>query len=267
MRPFNICKFPAAAQLDSLHVSCFVLESNPKVMVKSHVLKKSRMILVIQGEATFCFDRTQLRLSAGSLVFGFRDETFCVTEPENCRYMYLDFDGFRSAELLRRFDIRQGNRRFDNFDSLIPLWQERLSRAWEQTVDLVGESMLLYTLSRLSSDTSHSGLIGKMLEITEQDFTDSDLSLSTMAEELNYNPKYLSHFFKEKMGITYSEYLRSLRIQYAASLFNHGIDSVKNVAFLSGFTDPLYFSSVFKKVTGLSSKEYKKNSKSQQKGS
>lgn len=262
MRAFNICKFPTGVQLDSLNVSCFVLETDRKVMAKSDILKKGRMLLVIQGEATFCFDRTQIRLSAGSLVFGFREETFCVTEPKNCRYMYLDFDGFRGAELLRRFDIRPENRCFDNLDCLIPLWQESLSRAGKQTVDIAGESMFLYALSRLSSDSCSSGLIGKMLEIAKQSFTDADLSVSAVAEELNYNPKYLSHVFKKKMGISYSEYLRTLRVQYAASLFDHGIDSVKNVAFLSGFTDPLYFSSVFKSVTGLSPKEYKKSNES-----
>ena len=57
----------------------------------------------------------------------------------------------------------------------------------------------------------------------------------------------------------YSEYVRSLRIKYAVSLFDHGIDSVKNVALLSGFTDPLYFSTVFKKCLGVSPKEYKNN--------
>ena len=71
------------------------------------------------------------------------------------------------------------------------------------------------------------------------------------------NPKYLSHIFKKEMGMNYSEYLNNARISYAVSLFNHGVDSVKNVAFLSGFNDPLYFSSVFKKNTGLSPKEYK----------
>ena len=48
-----------------------------------------------------------------------------------------------------------------------------------------------------------------------------------------------------------------MRIKYAVSLLEHGIDSVKNVAFLSGFSDPLYFSNVFKKVVGVSPKEYK----------
>ena len=65
------------------------------------------------------------------------------------------------------------------------------------------------------------------------------------------------------MGVGYTEYLRTYRIKYAVSLFEHGIDSVKNVALLSGFTDPLYFSTVFKKHIGSSPKNYIKNSAKQ----
>ena len=78
-----------------------------------------------------------------------------------------------------------------------------------------------------------------------------------VAEKLGYNGKYLSHVFREKTGVRYSEYLRSLRIKYAVSLFEHGIDSVKNVAVLSGFSDAMYFSTVFKESVGVSPKEYR----------
>ena len=50
--------------------------------------------------------------------------------------------------------------------------------------------------------------------------------------------------------------INSPEIKYAVSLFDHGIDSVKNVALLSGFQDPLYFSSVFKNVIGVSPTQY-----------
>ena len=82
--------------------------------------------------------------------------------------------------------------------------------------------------------------------------------IEQIAQALGYSQSYISHIFKEKMGMGYSEYLRSLRIKYAVSLFDHGIESVKNVALLSGFTDPLYFSTVFKKTLGISPTEYKK---------
>ena len=55
----------------------------------------------------------------------------------------------------------------------------------------------------------------------------------------------------------FNEYLKNIRIKHATFLFAHGINSVKNVAHLSGFSDPFYFSSVFKKEMGVSPKEYK----------
>ena len=58
------------------------------------------------------------------------------------------------------------------------------------------------------------------------------------------------------MGTSYTEYLRMLRLKYAVSLLDHGLDSIKNVALLSGFSDPLYFSTVFKQALGVSPKEY-----------
>ena len=62
----------------------------------------------------------------------------------------------------------------------------------------------------------------------------------------------------KKMGMSFSEYLRTVRIKHAVMLFEHGLDSVKNVALLSGFSDPLYFSSVFKSEVGISPSEYRK---------
>ena len=144
------------------------------------------------------------------------------------------------------------------FDGLIPIWHESLSRASEETIDLAAESMLLYTFSRLVSEAGEqNAVINRVIAFSEKRFTDPALSLATLAEELGYNAKYLSHLFKERMGLGYAEYLRSLRVKFAVSLFDHGIDSVKNVAALSGFSDPLYFSTVFKKTVGVSPKEYK----------
>ena len=92
--------------------------------------------------------------------------------------------------------------------------------------------------------------------MTEENFRDPEFSLAQIAKEIGYNAKYLSHYFKKKMNVTYSEYLRTLRFKYAMSLFELGLSSTKNVALLSGFSDPLYFSSAFKKALGISPKEF-----------
>lgn len=258
MNKRNICKFPSSPLSESMSISCFVLETDKTVMSKNHTLKDHCAILVSSGKVKFKFSDKVYTADVGSLIFCFRGEEYSAVCEGEASYMYICFSGNRADELFYRFDIKATNRIFDGFDGLIPLWNESLLRASEKTADLASESILLYTFSRLSGSVADlNSLVNKVVEITEQSFTDTDLSINSIAEELSYNPKYVSHIFKKKMGISFSEYLRTLRIKFAVSLFERGIVSVKNVALLSGFSDPLYFSTVFKKTVGMSPKEYK----------
>lgn len=257
MKNRNICKFISQMDSDRLVTHRFIYEANHSNGLIEEKLKHNRLFLIVKGKAFFSFTGVERELGVGSLVFGFKDEKFSVT-GEDCEYMYISFSGARTENLFRRFGIKRENRLFNGFESIIPLWQESLARASEETIDLAAESMLLYTFSRLfGNNIKEHSLVNKIVAISEERFTDPNLSLTAVSQELSYNPKYISHLFKEKMGIAYSEYLRSLRLKFAISLFDRGLDSVKNVALLSGFTDPLYFSTVFKKHIGLSPKEYK----------
>jgi len=258
MKSKNICKFVPTYISDTLDINCFIYESEPETMKKQVKLSNYRAILVRCGRGEFIFDSKSTAFSAGNLVFGFPDEYFCVEPLDTCEYMYIDFSGGRAQSLLSRFGITQTSRAFSGFDGVIPLWHDSLTRASQENIDIASESILLYTFSRMSATVSkQNDLIERIVEITEENFNDPALSVSSVAAELSYNYKYISHLFKEKMGMSYSEYLRTLRIKYAVSLFDHGIDSVKNVAFLSGFSDPLYFSTVFKNSVGVTPKEYK----------
>lgn len=258
MQERNICKFISEPIGEQLLVSQFIFETNCEVMGRNISLAQHRALLMTNGTAELLVGGHHIVCSAGDLIFGFQGERFRMKGHEGCEFSYISFSGGRAEELFRRFGIKVENRCFRGFDGLIPLWIESLTRASKDTIDLAAESMLLYTFSRLVSEAGEqNALINRMVAASEKGFTDPALSLATLAEELGYNAKYLSHLFKERMQIGYAEYLRSLRIKFAVSLFDHGIDSVKNVAALSGFSDPLYFSTVFKKTVGVSPKEYK----------
>ena len=257
MKNRNICKFPTASPFGgTISVSSFVNETDRHVMMAKNNLKTHRMILVTEGSGQFLINGIIQSASHGTLLFIFEGENFSLFQGE-ITYMYVDYSGSRADELHHRFDITALTRSFEGFDSLIPLWQESLARASDKTIDLASESILLYTLSRMAdASPKQNEIISKISEITERDFSDPELSIGEIAGTLNYHPKYISHLFKEKMGVSYSEYLRSMRLKYAITLLDHGIDSVKNVALLSGFSDPLYFSKMFKENIGISPKEY-----------
>jgi len=258
MKNKNMCKFTGHSIIETnLRVLCFVQETDEATMKAPSVLTTNHLILCSEGSGSINVDGAKFALETGTLIFCFVGETIAIDECNDLIYQYIAFDGERARELFHRFDITPFSRIYCGLHGLIPLWKESLFRASAKTVELAAESMILYTFSRLCEQHfEDDNLMSRMIHYTEDNFKYPDLSISVIAQELSYNPKYLSHVFKSKAGINYSEYLRSIRLKYAITLFDHGIDSIKNVAFLSGFSDPLYFSNVFKKSVGISPKEY-----------
>ncbi len=257
MKDKNICKFAALAQVHSLEIRCFVLETDQAVMTQRVQLKCSRAYLCTQGEGELCANGIVIALRPGMLVFGFEHEWVSIMPKGHCKYMYIDFSGLRAQELMLRFGIGIRSRAFAGMDGMIPLWNESLLRASGDTVDLAAESMLLFTFSRLTDSRGSQGqLISRILAQIDERFTEPGFTIAALAQEMGYSPKYMSSVIKHKTGTGFSEYLQKRRISYAVTLFDHGLDSVKNVAFLSGYADPLYFSTAFKRHTGLSPREY-----------
>ena len=58
------------------------------------------------------------------------------------------------------------------------------------------------------------------------------------------------------MHINITEYLNITRIHHACTLMEQGFTCVKDIAFLCGYKDSLYFSRVFKKEMCVSPREH-----------
>ena len=63
--------------------------------------------------------------------------------------------------------------------------------------------------------------------------------------------------FKKYEGIGISEYVTQQKIQLSKELLKEGKMKIYEIADLLGFESAFYFSKVFKKVTGLSPKDYR----------
>jgi two-component system response regulator YesN len=63
--------------------------------------------------------------------------------------------------------------------------------------------------------------------------------------------------FKEETGIPVTEYINMARIKKAKELLANTSLKVYEIAYEVGFNDQHYFSSVFKKIVGLSPTEYR----------
>ncbi|MDO4174632.1 MAG: response regulator [Eubacteriales bacterium] len=86
----------------------------------------------------------------------------------------------------------------------------------------------------------------------------NDASLQEAAEQVHLNAAYLSHIFSKETGITFSEYLLSCRINTAKELLVHTGDKIRDVGAQSGFHDYRNFCKTFKRVTGVTPQNYRK---------
>ncbi|MBE6609045.1 MAG: AraC family transcriptional regulator [Ruminococcaceae bacterium] len=256
METRNICKFNFNQSSDLVCLN-FVYEGTDCQSVprtaENHIIN-----LVAKGEGTlFCGGR-EYHLQRGSLFFVLKGERFSIESISELEYYYISFNGRRASEYMDRLGISVSCRLFSENEALIPFWTENIASVNDGNIDILSEATLLYSLARLNPCIKNkvNDVVYKVIALTEERFTDPELSLSSVAEQLGYHSKYVSFLFKKQKGIAYTKYLRDIRIKHAMFLIEQGIVSVKNVAILSGFQDALYFSKVFKDAVGISPKEY-----------
>ena len=101
-------------------------------------------------------------------------------------------------------------------------------------------------------------LIRQAKEYIDRHFQ-KDISLDDISRELNISPYYFSKLFKEETGENYVEYVTGRRMDRAKQLLKNPDKSIKEVCVEAGYSDPNYFSRIFKKYQGVSSTEYKEN--------
>lgn len=81
--------------------------------------------------------------------------------------------------------------------------------------------------------------------------------LEDVCRHFNISYSYASHLFAEFNGLSFARHVRSLRIETARNYLEHSTLPILFTATECGFADSNYFSSVFKKETGLTPSEYR----------
>lgn len=118
---------------------------------------------------------------------------------------------------------------------------------------------LIAILSR-QNQSSNFALTKKVETYLSEYLTDaSHLSLENMASYLGLSPQYVSKIFKEEYSQTFTEYIAWRRVELAKSHLRQTDFTVSQIAKMVGYTDSNYFCRIFKKLTGMTPKEYRLN--------
>lgn len=193
-------------------------------------------------------------------VDSFLDELFQNIGEQNCRsllyrqYVVMDLF-FCASDFLGNLEIDIEN-----------LPEE--CRDINQIVEKAGDAeKLRYQIGNLFTETmqlrdSHSKKkYSKLLEdakaFIDENYKHDEMSLNTVAAQVNISPSYFSTIFSSEMGQTFVEYLTHVRLEKAKELLMCSNMRTAEIGYEVGYKDSHYFSYIFKKVVGCSPKEYR----------
>ncbi|WP_435169055.1 response regulator transcription factor [Paenibacillus glycanilyticus] len=123
-----------------------------------------------------------------------------------------------------------------------------------------GDVPSLYAEARASvnRETKLSPFVRRTKEIIADRYENRDLSLEGIAGELNVSAVYLSRIFKQEMGTSFISMLTTARMKEAIRLLNETDLAIHEIAEKTGYESQHYFSTAFKKTTGLPPNQYRK---------
>ncbi|ADQ05955.1 transcriptional regulator, AraC family [Caldicellulosiruptor hydrothermalis 108] len=134
---------------------------------------------------------------------------------------------------------------------------KKVLQALQEDYRILAESVIV-NKQKMGND-----LISNILEYIHQQYSSSEISLSTIADKFNITPQYLSAIFKEKTGQNISDYIQNLRMNRAKELLLTTDYSVSQIAKMIGYTEVSGFTKAFKKFEGVSPNKFRELNKPQ----
>ena len=248
---------------------------NTEYIETLHYHKYYELEMVCAGEAVHKINDRQVRVKKGYIsllkkldchLYHFEDEeqlelySLCFSERcisprihHKLISCYDDTDFFLNEE------------EFIQVKSLYDILHSRFlnpKEGFEELRDSILNVMLSIILEKVSMTTTYSESmhnIKKALMFLGEHFSDPDLSLTKLADEVGLSQNYLGLIFKQKINIGFNEYLRQLRLNHSLRLLKQGGFSLDEIAKKCGFNSKSYFIAVFRKQYGITPKKYKEN--------
>ena len=227
------------------------------------------LYVVTFGEGVFVNPKGEFHAKESDVFLSFPNVPYSYRKKtEDFRFVALSFTGSEVESVLARVELSAQNPFRTEQTAIKILLQQCMERAIdrEHLVDFLTKAALWEALVIFGEKAEKRKTVIKhgekkdrivaIIHYIKENYNRTTLSLEGVASHFSINPNYLSRLFKEMKGVNFSAYLTSVRVERACFLMESGLSSVKNIAFLVGFGDPLYFSKVFKKETGFTPREY-----------
>jgi two-component system, response regulator YesN len=109
----------------------------------------------------------------------------------------------------------------------------------------------------IKNESAHDSVVWKIKKYINDNISNPDLSISTIADNLFLTNTYICSLFKKETGETINQYIISIRIKTAKEYLSDRNIKLADVSKKIGYSDSKYFSKVFKKNVGIIPSDYR----------
>ena len=249
-------------------------------------VKNYELDFYISGERKMSVNKESFNVGNGTMVFRRPGDYVISTGSYNCYCLTLDFS-LKKTEYCKNYDRNNSDDAIQESSSnpllnLIPShfnshytadYIKIMDRLYNACQTANGDDVCglllnqlfclilseIYHNKALDNSNENSVLVSASKYIQEN--FQNPISIKQLADKLSLSPSYFIKMFKKAFNTTPTEYIISIRFSYAKQLLSESDLPIVQIAAMCGFNNASYFSYYFKKVLGISPKEYRKKNR------
>lgn len=221
----------------------------------------AQLFWVYQGEGVFQLGDREYTVRKDDLFVYFPNSDHRIrSSSDKWGYCWIDFDHADSVRWLKGFGFHEG--KFHSGACPRDLFKEvgdaiRLrSREGECRAANLAHEILV--MASQGMEPEPDSLMLRAKQRMDEGFSDPDLTVQSLAEELGMHRSTLFRMFRKQYGATPNDYLKQQRLNQALQMVQQGHNSNEEIARACGYSDPYYLARLVKQHLGRSVREMRR---------
>ena len=226
---------------------------------------------VISGEGKV--DNLKIKKGDAFILNPHCNHVYAPNQKNPWEYVWVEFNGYLADRFARHAGFVDNNivlKNLNCFDEIIDLFKKTFLNVTTLT-NKHAKTMFFesYTTEMLGLLAQEKGYeiryrqksisevkMEKILHYIDANYSNPNLSVSSIAEEFFYVPSYLTRLFKKYASVNPNKYITQLRLEKSVDLLANKELSIEQISVLVGYKNPFYFSKEFKRHYGVPPSKY-----------
>ena len=241
----------------------FTLERGSNFSFPLHMHRCYEIILQLEGTMKVRIEKEEYTITAGDMIFVKPNFIHSLETAETGRHILCIF----APELIAALSETLMRYKLDTpVIKGVPVLYRDLFEQMREDDNIGRIKGFLYSISGLfyekldftADDPYAHGkhLLREIFQYVDHNMGHS-CSIPDAGEALGYSPSYLSRFFYTGVGMSYSDYVRNIKISHACYLLRNTREGISSIAAQCGYVSSSSFNRNFKQMTGCNPTEYR----------